>query len=451
MVNLRELILEILMNITEEEAYSHIILQDVLSRYQSLDKRDRAFISRVSEGTLEHMILIDYIIECFSKVPVYNMKPLIRNLLRMSVYQLKFMDSVPDSAAINEAVKIAQKRGFYNLKGFVNGVLRQCARGLDTVKYPPADKQPIEYLSVRYSIPKWILEKWLTQFDFATVEKICASFQTRREVTVRCRVSEVSKEDIIAELKAQGVTVRNHPYHEDALVISDFNYIQSLTAFRQGHITVQDVSSMLVSECAAPNWGDYCIDVCAAPGGKSLHLAEKLLGSGRVDARDVSEAKVAFMQKRFEEAEAINLHASVMDASVPDPDSEGKADIVLADVPCSGFGVIGKKQDIKYKMTPARQADLIKLQRKILHVVQSYVKPGGTLIYSTCTIGADENQLNIKWFLDYFPFKLESIDSYICDELHSKTTRGGYIQLLPGVHDSDGFFIARLRRLEDHG
>ena len=448
-VNLREIVLGVLMEITEGEAYSHIVLRDVLEKYQFLDKRDRAFISRVSEGTLEHLIQLDYIIECFSKVPVYNMKPLIRNLLRMSVYQLKYMDSVPDSAVVNEAVKLAHKRGFYNLKGFVNGVLRVTARGIDSVEFPDPEKDPVGYLSVTYSVPVWILEKWLDQFGFEQTETVCRSFHEERGTSVRCNFSKASKEEIMEELKSFGITVKEHPYLDYALEISGYNYLKALETFKKGWISVQDVSSMLVTEIAAPNWGDYCIDVCAAPGGKSLHLAEKLQGSGYVEARDISERKVALMQENIERTGAINIRAIVMDATVPDKESEGKADIVIADVPCSGLGVIGKKQDIKYKMTQARQTEIIRLQRKILHVVQSYVKPGGVLIYSTCTIGADENQMNLQWFLQYFPFRLESIDSYICDELKSKTTKGGYIQLLPGVHQTDGFFIARLRRRED--
>ena len=449
MINLREIILDILMRITEDEEYSHLVLREVLEKYQYLDKRDRAFVTRVTEGTLEHMLQLDYIIECFSKVPIYNMKPLIRNLMRMSVYQLKFMDSVPDSAVCNEAVKLAQKRGFYNLKGFVNGVLRACARGMNDVVYPDPKEDPEAYLSVMYSIPVWILRKWLAQFDFETVEQICASTHVPRPTTVRCNLSRASKEEIIAELQGQGIMVAQHPYLDYALDISGYNYLQAVSAFKKGWITVQDVSSMLVTEAAAPNWGDVCIDVCAAPGGKALHMADKLQGSGNVIACDISEQKVALMRENIERVGAININAVTMDATVADPDSHQAADIVLADVPCSGLGVIGKKQDIKYKMTEARQAEIIRLQRRILHVAQDYVKPGGVLIYSTCTIGTDENQMNLKWFLDYFPFHLESIDSYITPQLHSRTTRGGYIQLLPGIHQCDGFFIARLRRNQE--
>ena len=354
-VNLRELVLGILMRITEEEAYSHVVLREVLEKYQYLDKRDRAFISRVSEGTLERMLEMDYIIESFSKVPVYNMKPLIRNLLRMSVYQLIYMDSVPDSAVVNEAVKLAQRKGFYNLKGFVNGVLRAVARGWDSIVWPDPNDDPERYLSVRYSIPPWILRQWFEQFDFYTIESICKSFHETRGTFVRCDLTKASKEEIISSLEDQGITVREHPYLDYALEISDYNYLKAVEAFRKGWIMVQDISSMLVAEIAAPNWGERCIDVCAAPGGKALHVASKLMGSGYVEARDISERKVALMQENIERSGAINIRAVVHDATVPDEELVGQADIVLADVPCSGFGVIGKKQDIKYKMTQGYQ------------------------------------------------------------------------------------------------
>lgn len=448
-VNIREIALEVLQEITEEEAYSHVVLRTVLEKYQYLEKRDRAFITRVVEGTLEHMIQLDYIIEQFSNVPVYNMKPLIRNLLRISVYQLKYMDSVPDSAVCNEAVKLAQRRGFYNLKGFVNGVLRNTARRLYQVQYPDPVQEPLHYLSVKYSFPIWMLSKWVAQFGYETTEKICRDSHMERGTTVRCNLARASKEEIVADLEAQSITVQQHPYLDYALVISDYNYMKAVSAFKKGWIQVQDVSSMLVAEAAAPNWGDICIDVCAAPGGKSLHLADKLMGSGHVEARDVSEHKVALMQENIERTGIINISAVLKDATVLDEASSKSADIVLADVPCSGLGVIARKQDIKYRMSEKQQQDIIRLQRRILSVVQDYVKPGGVLIYSTCTIGADENQYNIKWFLENFPFRLESIDPYICEELRSKTTKGGYLQLLPGVHQSDGFFLARLRRIEE--
>lgn len=446
--NLREIIVSTLLEIIEEEEYSHVALGRVLEKYQYLEKRDRAFISRVVEGTLENMIQLDYIIERFSKVKIQNMKPVIRTILRMSVYQLKYMDSVPDSAVCNEGVKLAQRKGFYNLKAFVNGVLRSVARNLDKVEYPDPKTHPLAYLSVTYSVPEWMLKSWLELYGFETTETICRDFQREKPTSIRCNLKKASKEEIIQSLQGQGITVEEVPYLDYALQISGYNYMKAIEAFKKGWFQVQDVSSMLVVEAAAPAWGSRCMDVCAAPGGKSLHLADKLKGSGYVEARDLSESKVRLMQENIERIGAINLNAVVADATIFDPDSVEKADVLLADVPCSGLGVIGRKPDIKYKMTPAKREEIIKLQRKILDTVYPYVKKGGTLIYSTCTIGPEENQYNVKWFLEHYPFRLESIDPYLCEELKGKTTAAGYLQLLPGVHQSDGFFIARFKRID---
>ena len=447
-VNTREIILGALMEITEEEQYCHIVLRDVLTKYQYLEKRDRAFISRVVEGTMENMIQIDYILEQFSTVKVQNMKPVIRNILRMSVYQMQYMDGVPHSAVANEAVKLTQKKGFYTLKGFVNGVLRAVDRGMEEVSFPDAERTPRRYLSVRYSMPEWILQKWLAQFDFEVVEKICRGLWQESRTCIRCNLSRAPKKTIIEKLRAQNITVKEVPYLPYALEISDYNYLQAITAFKEGLFQVQDVSSMLVAEVAAPKWGAYCIDVCAAPGGKSLHLSDKLNGSGYVEARDLTDIKVSLMQENLERTGRINMTAVRQDATVFDGASVEKADILLADLPCSGLGVIGRKPDIKYKMTEAKQQELVKLQRKILDTVWSYVKVGGTLIYSTCTIGADENQYNVKWFLENYPFRLESIDPYLCDALKSRTTKAGYLQLLPGIHGTDGIFLARFKRVK---
>lgn len=299
-INTREIVLAVLNEVLEEDKYSHIVLREVLEKYQYLEKRDRSFITRVAEGTLENLIEMDYIISQFSSVKVSRMKPAIRNILRMSVYQLKYMDSVPDSAVCNEGVKLAQRKGFFNLKGFVNGVLRSVARNLDKVKYPDPKEMPVPYLSVTYSMPEWILNSWLRLYDFETVETICKGIHKDHVTTVRCNLNKASKKDIMESLRNQGVTVMEHPYLDYALNLFDYNYLKALDAFRNGWIQVQDVSSMLVAEVAAPKWGDYCIDVCAAPGGKSLHLADKLEGSGFVEARDITESKVKLMQDNIE-------------------------------------------------------------------------------------------------------------------------------------------------------
>jgi len=446
-ISTRELILNILLEVNKDGEYSHIAIRNTLDKYQYLLKQDRAFITRVCEGTIEYMLQLDYIIEQFSSVEVEKMKPVIREILRSSVYQIRYMTRVPDSAVCNEAVKLAQKKGFYSLKGFINGILRNIIRNKDTITFPP-ETQPILNLSVKYSMPEWLVERWIYQFGFPQTEIMLKDFLQDKPTTIRCNQYMIDVSLTVRRLENQGVTVEKAPYLDYAYYISDYNYLTVLDVFQMGCIVVQDVSSMLAAEAAAPQKGDQIIDLCAAPGGKSLHVADKMCGYGHVDARDLTEYKVGLINENINRVDAINVTASCKDATVFDKGSVGQADIVLADVPCSGFGVIGKKNDIKYKITKQKQEDLIILQRKILHNAAEYVKAGGTLIYSTCTIGREENQDNVEWFVENYPYELESLDPYLCEELHSETTAKGYLQLLPGIHKCDGFFIARLKRVK---
>lgn len=443
--NTREIILGILLAINRDGEKSHVAIRNTLDKYQYLSRQDRAFIARVCEGTIEQMIYIDYIIDRFSNVKVEKMKPVIQNILRSAVYQIKFMDTVPPSAACNEAVKLAQKKGFYSLKNFVNGVLRSIVRGLDSIEYPnPANTT--EYLSVKYSMPRWIVKKWIDEFGQDVTEQMLQDFLKTHPMTVRLKNSHVEKQEILDSLRKQGVTVKPGAYLPYAYEISDYNYLQALEAFQNGWIYVQDISSMLVAEIAAPKIGDYVVDLCAAPGGKSLHVSDKMGDFGMVEARDLTPNKVALVQDNIQRLNLINVTAVQADATVYDGGLEARADIVLADVPCSGMGVIGKKPDIKYNLTSIQLEELMILQRKILHNAAAYVKPGGTLIYSTCTIGSRENQNNVEWFVNNYPFELESLDPYLPEELHCESTKKGYLQLLPGVHKTDGFFLARLKK-----
>lgn len=443
-INEREIVLEVLLEITEHGMYSHIVLRDVLNKYQYLEKKERSFITRVTEGTLEHMMEIDYILDQFSKVKVKKMKPVIRNIMRSAVYQMKYMDSVPVSAACNEAVKLAVRKGFGSLRGFVNGVLRNVARNLDQIEYPT---EPLKRLSIQYSMPEWILNLWLKAYDSDIVEQMLQAFQRETPLTIRCNLRMGTPKQLKEHLEAEGVTVQVHPYLEYAFHISGFDYLGDLESFQNGEFSVQDISSMLVSELAAPKEGDYVIDVCAAPGGKSLHMAEKLNGSGHVEARDLTEYKVSLIQENIERTGLSNVEAVQQDALIFDEASVGKADIVLADLPCSGLGVLAKKTDLKYKATKEGADSLAKLQREMLKNVQAYVKDEGKLVYSTCTINAAENMDNVHWFLNQYPeFELIDIHGSLCEELQKDVKENGCIQLLPGVHQSDGFFLACMKK-----
>ncbi len=446
--NLREIILDILLEITREEQYSHLAIRGALEKYQYLPKQDRAFITRVCEGTVEYMLQIDYIINRFSKVKVSKMKPVIQNILRSGVYQLRWMDAVPDSAVCNEAVKLAQRKGFYSLKGFVNGVLRNIARNKQSIPFP-GKEHPVEFLSVKYSMPVWLVEKWISELGFEKTEDTLAQFLRESSTSVYLRGGEKMREETLAGMKRQGITAKQAPYVNGAYYISGYNYLPAVEAFQEGRIHVQDVSSMIAGEAAGFEKDSFVLDLCAAPGGKSLYAADKLCGTGMVESRDLTDRKVALIEENIERCRVQNMRAVRSDATVMDKSMIGRADTVIADVPCSGLGVIGRKTDIKYKTTPQKISELVKLQRTILSNAVQYIKPGGTLIFSTCTICREENEENLQWLLENFELEPESLDPYLCAELHSETTAEGYLQLLPGVHKTDGFFVARLRKKEN--
>lgn len=430
-MNSREIILDILLEISGQNEYSNILITAVLNKYDYLEPREKAFIKHVAEGTLERRIQIDYVLDRYSKVPVRKMKPLIRELLRMSVYQILFMENVPDAAVCNEAVKLAKKRRFQTLQGYVNGVLRTIVREKDKIPYPERDKDIVRYFSIYYSMPEWLVRHFQKAYGDEKTEKILQGFLERQPVCVRIdeNLEEETRKEILDAWKRDGVKVKSHPALSYAFLLEGTEGISRLYGYQEGYFTVQDVSSMMVVEKAGIQTGNVVLDVCAAPGGKTMHAACKLHGSGRVIACDVTEYKTQKLEENCERLGYENVMVRVQDARVFDETLEEKADIVIADVPCSGLGVIGKKQDIKYRVTEESLQQITELQREIIRNVVRYIKPGGTLMYSTCTINSGENEKMVEWICEQFAFE-----------------KNRMVQLLPGIDETDGFFYARLRR-----
>ena len=465
MANIREITLNILMEYYRDGTRKPSLLKDALEKHDYLETRDKAFIKRVVDGCIERQIQIDYVLDLFSKTKVEKMQPFIRNLLRMSVYQIMFMDQVPDSAACNEAVKLAKKHKFAGLKGFVNGVLRNVSRNKDGIEYP--DKRAdggIRYLSVFYSMPEWICRMWVDTLGFEKTEEMLKFFLLPRPTVVRLNLQKMSVvqesnsiEDYIKELENCGVTVRKNHLLPYALELEKTDNIRFLPGFEEGMFFVQDVSSMLVTEIADPGPGQIVVDVCAAPGGKSLHAAERAY-EGTVLSRDVSERKCDIIRENAERMGLTNVTALMHDARVHDPELESKADILYLDLPCSGLGIIGRKNDIKYNATEQGLADLSKLQWEIIKTAWDYVKPGGILMYSTCTVNRAENEDMVERicnelpfdpvdFTDLLPAVMMERDATVQKKFSMPTHAShGYIQLLPGEYGTDGFFIAKLRR-----
>lgn len=440
-INIRELVMEMLLEVTKKNAYSHVMIREVLDKYDYLSTQEKSFMKRVFEGTLERMIQIDYVINQFSKVEVRKMKPVIRVIMRMSVYQILFMESVPDSAACNEAVKLAKKKGFSTLTGFVNAVLRNVARNKDAIRYPDASKDRENYLCVVYSMPQWIIDLWKKQYDLDTIESILQGLLEEHPVTIRLRAVDRLSE-ISEAVEQRGGRMIQHPYISNAYLLEKTDNLKQLPGYEDGAFMVQDVSSMLAVTCLGLKDNSKVLDICAAPGGKSMMAYDLMHGTGSIEARDVSEKKVWLMQDNFDRCQMDNVKAVVYDATKSDEALIGQMDYVICDLPCSGLGIMGKKRDIKYNILPESIGEIIALQEDILEKAVSYLKPGGRLLFSTCTINKKENEDHVTLLSEKYKLTSVSLDEYLPDELCCETTKKGYIQLLPGIHKTDGFFIS---------
>lgn len=311
MENPRELALDVLIKVDKKEALSHRIIGDVLEKYQLSPKRDRAFFTRLTEGTLERQITIDYVIGQFSKTKLQKCRPLIRALLRMGTYQILYMDQVPDAAACNEAVKLAKKRGFARLSGFVNGVLRSISRQKDQILWPEREKDEILYLSVKYSLPQWLLQFFAETYDKEIVERMAASFLEEQKTSLYCMGRDGGKDALKKELEAEGICVEDGLLCKDALRVSGYDSLYRLKAFREGRCFVQDESSMLAASIAGVKEGQLVLDLCSAPGGKALHMADQMHGTGMVIARDLTEDKTDFIEENIERTGLENIRAEV--------------------------------------------------------------------------------------------------------------------------------------------
>lgn len=447
MQNERELVLQMLMEILEKGSYSHLVIRNVLDKYDYMKQSSKAFMKRVTEGTLERLLTIDYVLDLFSKTPVAKMKPLIRNLLRMSVYQLLYMDQIPDRAVCDEAVKLAGRRGFKTLRGFVNGVLRNISRNKDSIAYPAETDDPVRAYSIRYSMPEWLVSQFFEEQGRERTKEIFESFEQIQPVTLRYCGSTSEKEEWMKLASDNGFCITAHPYLPYACFVEGGESIREIPGYEEGFFTVQDVSSMLVTEAAGLKGDELVLDVCAAPGGKSLHAAQRL-PHGKVTARDLTEYKVSLIEENRRRLCCGNLSVQVWDACCFDETMKELADVVYADLPCSGLGILGKKRDIRYRMTREQEQELVELQKQILSTVWRYVKPDGILIYSTCTIHAAENGQMVEWFTKEFPFVTESFAEALPKELKS-LEQNGMLQLLPETGRNDGFFIAKMRRIQE--
>jgi len=439
--NVREIAFDTLL-MYEKGEQDKELLGKVLDKYSYLEKQERSFLTRLYEGSIERKITIDYILSAFSKVPVNKMKLPVRILLRMGVYQIMYMDSVPDSAACNETVKLARKRSLSNLSGFINGVLRNVARNKNEIAYPDINDNPARYYSIVYSCPEWITKLLCEEQGIDGAKTVLKNSVRTRPITGRVNISKCNLEEFLG--KNQKIVEQSSllPY---AVSLHNIDKVTDIESFAEGDFSIQDIASMLVVHVSGLKDTDTVIDVCAAPGGKSLHAAD-IAVSGRVISCDISDSKLARIEENKARCGFDNISLLAADAGIANEELVEKADLLIADVPCSGLGVMGRKNDIKYNLKEEQMTQLPILQRKIIDNVITYIKPGGTLMYSTCTVHKAENIDNYRYLVE--EKGLEPIDFYdeLPKQLRNESAKEGYLQLLGEGGLTDGFFIAKFKK-----
>ncbi len=414
-----------LLDVESKKAYSNLALnhQIIINKPNS-----QGFVRELVYGVLENKLTLDYYIDMIVKDGIKSLKIQELTIMRMGIYQLGYMNSVPEYAAVNESVILA-KRYCRSKAGLVNGVLREYLNKKMQLRLPDRNDDEIRYLSVKYSYAPWIVELWLEHYDVDFVEALLAAGNETPPMTIRLNWLKVMKGDLMAKLEEKGYDVKEGSVCQNAMHVKG-NKLLDTELYKMGMFTPQDESSMLVAEKLNPKHGETIMDVCAAPGGKTTAIAERMNNTGRIIASDIYRRKLDLIDKEAKRLGITNIETRSWDATRVDSSMRGKADRVLVDAPCSGLGVIRRKPEIKYKEYTEELELLHKKQLAILSASSQYVKHEGTLVYSTCTINPEENEQVTNAFVKRNPlFKKEE-----------------EILLLPHTDGTDGFYICVMKK-----
>ncbi|WP_366921594.1 16S rRNA (cytosine(967)-C(5))-methyltransferase RsmB [Metallumcola ferriviriculae] len=444
----REIAFEVLKRIEHEGAYANLAVNQAVKG--AVTKLDRAFITEIVYGTVRRRLTLQWHLEHYLSKPWKKLDPDVRLILLQGAYQLIYMNKVPASAACNEMVNLTKKLRYRSAAGFVNGVLRNVARGKKNLKWPDKSLDPIEYIAVVHSHPRWLVKRWIENFGVEETEKLCTYNNQPSPVTARVNTLKTDYDGLSTALKSESVQVLSSRMIPEALAIVSGPPLDKLRAFKEGLFTLQDESSMLPASVLAPAPGTMVIDGCAAPGGKTTHLAELMENRGRILACDVHNHKLKLIEANKNRLGISIVTEELLDARELGEKYAGQADFLLLDVPCSGLGVLSRRADARWRKLPGDIVKMASLQWEIITGACRALKPGGIMVYSTCTITKEENQWLIDKFVSEFPeFETEDITNLLPFTIKTEDVedaRLGRLQLLPQRHGVDGFFVARLRR-----
>lgn len=442
----REIALQVLKEVDEKDAYANIALSHALEQYRPVPQ-DRRFATELVYGTIKARNTLDWVIGKFASRPMDKMTVWVRNVLRMGAYQLLYLERIPPSAACNEAVNLIKRYGHVGTAKFVNGILRTIVRQKDSIQFPDVQKDPASHIALRFSHPAWMVKRWLARFGVEETINLCKTNNDTPALSVRTNTLKVTRKELKEKLEKDGLSIQESRWAPEGLILDGFSALGQLTALQAGLFQVQDESSMLVAHVLDPQPGEFIIDACGAPGGKTTHLAQKMGNHGRILSTDIHEHKLRLTMENCQRLGIDIVETVAMDARNLHEQFSHKADRVLVDAPCSGLGVLRRKPDARWRKCPEMLVELPKLQLEILDSAAQCVKPGGVLVYSTCTIEPEENQEVVRLFLaSHNEFSLEHAGDFL-PVVHPDDM----VQLYPHQDDVDGFFIARMKRAGNSG
>ena len=453
---IREIILTILVKIDSKQGFINILLNEALDK-NKISTRDAAFVNEITCGVVRNRNKLDWALSQFSTKPLSEASALIKNILRMGVYQLLFLDKVPDYAVCNESVQLAKKYGNPGVAKFVNGILRNIIRNRENIRWPNKEKEAALYVSTIYSHPPYIVERWLKRFGFADTVKMCRANNKIPPLVIRTNTLKLSRSDLKKILEKENIKVREGIFTEEALYVKGLSNITKFPAYQEGLFQIQDEASILVSHLLDPLPGESVIDVCSAPGGKTTHLAQLMANKGNLLAMDSNKLRLLTVKNNCRRLGIDIVKTRQNNGTILAKKYLETADKVLIDVPCTGLGVLRRKPDLRWQDYDAKRFEkLTKLQGEILNTVSCYLKTGGKLVYSTCSTEPEENEEIVSKFLEERPdFELEDpggflkerkLEAYVSDR-HKKRK---FIQIYPRLSnldlDLDGFFMAKMIR-----
>lgn len=436
----RKLALEALYKIDKEEAYSNIVLDELLNKNRNvLSNKDINFISELVYGVTTWKLTLDTIIQKYSKIKIKKISPWVINILRIGAYQIVFLDKVPKSAAVNESVNLCKKYGGKSV-GFVNAILRKVEKsdylGLFEIK------NEIEKISKTTSMPEWIVRELNKEFDPEKVNEICENSNLKPKITIRINNLKITKNELKKSLQSKEIEVEDGII-EDFLYLKNVKNITNLDEYKKGLFTMQDESAGLTALVLNPKEGESILDCCSAPGGKTTYIAELMNNNGNIKAWDLYKHRLDKVQENSKRLGIDIIKTEENDATVLKEEYIEKFDKILIDAPCLGLGVIKRKPDIKWQRKFEDVEEISKIQEKILNTCSEYLKKGGILVYSTCSIVKSENDKIVEKFLKIENFELEEINNINIENLENKITKKGIIKLYPS-ENMDGFFISKL-------